>query len=204
MSTISDGTTGTPGTARLVLLGPPGAGKGTQAVRLAERLGVPAISTGDIFRANIKGGTPLGRTVQEYTARGELVPDEVTNAMVRDRLAQDDAVHGFLLDGYPRNVAQVAELDAILAAGERSIDAALEITADAEVVVARMLKRAEIEGRADDTEPVFRHRLDVYAEQTAPISDVYAERGLLVRVDGIGAVDEVTERLLAALASHVG
>ncbi|GEL47469.1 adenylate kinase [Cellulomonas hominis] len=190
--------------ARLVLLGPPGAGKGTQAVRLAEHLGVPAISTGDIFRANIKGGTELGRTAQEYTARGELVPDSVTNAMVRDRLAQADAAGGFLLDGYPRNVAQVAELDAILADAGLALDAALEITADADVVVERLLKRAEIEGRADDTEPVIRHRLDVYAEQTAPISGVYADRDLLVQVDGIGQVDEVTERLLAALASRVG
>ncbi|WP_217614942.1 adenylate kinase [Cellulomonas sp. GbtcB1] len=191
-------------TARLVLLGPPGAGKGTQAARLAERLGVPAISTGDIFRANIKGGTELGRTAQEYTARGELVPDEVTNAMVRDRLAQPDAAQGFLLDGYPRNTAQVGELDAILEADGRALDAALEITADADVVVERLLKRAEIEGRADDTEPVIRRRLDVYAEQTAPVSGLYAERDLLVRVDGIGEVDEVTERLLAALASQVG
>ncbi|MET0435373.1 MAG: adenylate kinase [Cellulomonas sp.] len=191
-------------TARLVLLGPPGAGKGTQAARLAERLGVPAISTGDIFRANIKGGTELGRTAQEYTARGELVPDEVTNAMVRDRLAQPDAAQGFLLDGYPRNAAQVGELDGILEADGRALDAALEITADADVVVERLLKRAEIEGRADDTEPVIRRRLDVYAEQTAPVSGLYAERDLLVRVDGIGEVDEVTERLLAALASQVG
>lgn len=191
-------------TARLVLLGPPGAGKGTQAVRLAEQLGVPAISTGDIFRANITGGTELGRTAQEFTARGELVPDEVTNAMVRDRLAQPDAAHGFLLDGYPRNVAQVAELESILAESGRSLDAALEITADADVVVERLLKRAEIEGRADDTEPVIRRRLDVYAEQTAPVAGVYAERGLLVRVDGLGEVDEVTERLLGALADHVG
>lgn len=191
-------------TARLVLLGPPGAGKGTQAARLAERLGVPAISTGDIFRANIKGGTELGRTAQEYTARGELVPDEVTNAMVRDRLAQPDAARGFLLDGYPRNTAQVGELDAILEADGRALDAALEITADADVVVERLLKRAEIEGRADDTEPVIRRRLDVYAEQTAPVSGLYAERDLLVRVDGIGEVDEVTDRLLAALASQVG
>lgn len=190
--------------SRLVLLGPPGAGKGTQAVRLAEHLGVPAISTGDIFRANIKGGTELGRTAQEYTSRGALVPDEVTNAMVSDRLSQPDAAAGFLLDGYPRNVAQVAELDAILADSGRAVDAAVEITADADVVAARLVKRAEIEGRADDTADVVRHRLDVYAEQTAPISDVYADRGLLVQVDGIGEVDAVTERLLAALASRVG
>jgi len=185
--------------ARLVLLGPPGAGKGTQAARLAQSLDVPAISTGDIFRANIKGGTQLGRTVQEYTARGELVPDSVTNAMVRDRLAQDDAAEGFLLDGYPRNVAQVAELDAILSESGRTLDLAVELTADPEVVVERLLRRAQIEGREDDTEDVIRHRLDVYAEQTAPIAQVYADRGLLVQVDGIGEVDEVTQRLLAAI-----
>ncbi|WP_129336894.1 adenylate kinase [Cellulomonas endophytica] len=185
--------------ARLVLLGPPGAGKGTQAARLAERLGVPAISTGDIFRANIRGGTELGRTAQAYTARGELVPDEVTNAMVRDRLAQDDAAEGFLLDGYPRNVAQVAELDAVLAADGRGVDLAVELTADPEVVVARLLHRATVEGREDDTEDVVRHRLTVYTEQTAPVAALYAERGLLAQVDGIGDVDEVTQRLLDAI-----
>ncbi|PVU82393.1 adenylate kinase [Cellulomonas sp. WB94] len=190
--------------ARLVLLGPPGAGKGTQAVRLAESLGVPAISTGDIFRANIKGGTALGLKVQEYTSAGALVPDELTNAMVRDRLAEPDVEGGFLLDGYPRNVAQVAELDDILTSTGRSLDVAVEITADAAAVVDRLLKRAEIEGRADDTESVVRHRLDVYAEQTAPIAGVYASRDLLVQVDGIGAVDEVTQRLLAAIAPYVG
>ena len=185
--------------ARLVLLGPPGAGKGTQAARLAEKLSVPAISTGDIFRANIVGGTPLGRTVQEYTSKGALVPDEVTNAMVRDRLDQDDAAEGFLLDGYPRNVAQVGELDAILTDAGRTLDLAVEITADPEVVLGRLLGRAQVEGREDDTEDVIRHRLDVYAEQTAPIAQVYADRGLLVRVDGMGDVDQVTERLLAAI-----
>lgn len=190
--------------ARLVLLGPPGAGKGTQAVRLAERLAVPAISTGDIFRANIKGGTELGRTAQEYTARGELVPDSVTNAMVQDRLAQADAAEGFLLDGYPRNVAQVAELDSILTTAGVTLDLAVEITADPAAVIDRLLKRAEIEGREDDTEDVIRHRLDVYAEQTAPISQVYAARGLLVQVDGIGAVDQVTDRLLAAIERTAG
>jgi len=186
---------------RLVLLGPPGAGKGTQAARLAERLGVPAISTGDIFRANIKGGTPLGKTVQEYTSRGALVPDSVTNEMVRDRLAQDDVTEGFLLDGYPRNVAQVAELDAILADAGLALDLAVEITADPEVVVGRLLKRAEIEGREDDTEDVVRHRLDVYAQETAPIAQVYADRGLLAQVDGLGDVDDVTERLVAAIGA---
>lgn len=189
---------------RLVLLGPPGAGKGTQAARLAERFGVPAISTGDIFRANIKGGTPLGRTVQEYTSRGALVPDSVTNDMVRDRLAQDDVTEGFLLDGYPRNVAQVDELDAILADAGLTLDLAVEITADPDIVAERLLKRAEIEGRDDDTEDVIRHRLDVYTQETAPIARVYSERGLLVQVDGIGDVDAVTERLVAAIGATSG
>jgi len=186
--------------ARLVLLGPPGAGKGTQAARLADELGVPAISTGDIFRSNIKNGTELGRQVQDITAAGRLVPDELTNELVRDRLAQADAVDGFLLDGYPRNVAQVAALDEILATAGRRIDLAVELVVDPQVVVERLTRRAQIEGRADDTEDVIRHRLDVYAEQTAPISRVYAARGMLVQVDGLGDVDDVTARLLAALA----
>ncbi|ACZ22855.1 Adenylate kinase [Sanguibacter keddieii DSM 10542] len=187
--------------ARIVLLGPPGAGKGTQAARLAESLSIEAISTGDIFRANIKGETELGQLAQQYTAKGELVPDEVTNAMVRDKLAGKVAAgeQGFILDGYPRNVAQVAELDAILADLGLTIDGAVEITADPEVVVERLLGRAEIEGRADDTEPVIRHRLSVYAEQTAPIAALYADRDALAQVDGIGSVDEVTARLLSAL-----
>ncbi|WP_028050089.1 adenylate kinase [Cellulomonas sp. URHD0024] len=189
---------------RLVLLGAPGAGKGTQAVRVAEALGIPAISTGDLFRANIKGGTPLGLKVQEYTSRGALVPDSVTNDMVRDRLAQPDAADGFLLDGYPRNVAQVSELDAILADAGVALDLAVELEADPEVVVPRLLKRAEIEGREDDTEDVIRHRLDVYAQETAPIAAVYAGRGLLTQVDAIGEVDDVTTRLLASIDTAIG
>ena len=187
--------------SRLVLLGPPGAGKGTQAARLAERLGVPAISTGDIFRANIKNGTELGKRVQDVTASGALVPDELTNVLVRDRLAQADAVDGFLLDGYPRNVAQVAALDEMLAAAGQEIDLAIELTVDPQVVVDRLTRRAQIEGRADDTEDVIRHRLGVYAEQTAPISQVYDARGLLAQVDGLGDVDDVTARLLDALSA---
>lgn len=187
--------------ARIVLLGPPGAGKGTQAARLAESLQIEAISTGDIFRSNIKGETELGLLAQQYTAKGELVPDEVTNAMVRDKLASKVAAgeQGFILDGYPRNVAQVAELDTILTDLGLTLDGAVEITADPEIVVERLLGRAEIEGRADDTEPVIRHRLSVYSEQTAPIARLYAERGALAQVDGIGSVDEVTTRLLGAL-----
>jgi len=184
---------------RLVLLGPPGAGKGTQAVHLAARLGIPAISTGDIFRSNIKGGTELGRLAQSFTSSGRLVPDEVTNDMVRDRLAQDDVAPGFLLDGYPRNAAQVEALDGMLAEAGTKLDAVVLITADTEALIQRLLKRAQIEAREDDTEAVIRHRQDVYAEETAPLIGLYDGRGLLLRVDGMGGVDEVTDRLFAAL-----
>jgi adenylate kinase len=187
--------------ARLVLFGPPGAGKGTQAARLSQQFGVPAISTGDIFRSNISGGTELGRKVVEYTSVGALVPDELTDALVRDRLAEPDAADGFLLDGYPRNLAQVGALDVTLDA--TPLDVVIEITADADAVVDRLLKRAEIEGRVDDTDEVIRHRLEVYGEQTAPISKVYADRGVLVQVDGIGDVDEVTERLVQAITPRL-
>ncbi|MCB2412957.1 adenylate kinase [Demequina sp. TTPB684] len=186
---------------RLVLVGPPGAGKGTQAARLAERYGVPAISTGDIFRANVKGETELGREAQSYMSKGALVPDQVTNAMVRDRLAQEDVSEGFLLDGYPRNPEQAVELDGMLAVTGTSLDAVVELTADSDEVTRRLLKRAQTEGRADDTEDVIRHRLDVYAESTAPVTAYYEGQGLLVQVDGIGDVDDVTERLVDALRS---
>ena len=186
-------------TARLVIMGPQGAGKGTQAARLAEHLAVPAISTGDIFRANIKGGTPLGELAQSYTARGELVPDSVTNDMVRDRLAQADAAEGFILDGYPRNAAQVAELDAILAGHEVALDAVVELTADRAELLERLRLRAQVEGREDDTEESIARRLDIYDEQTAPLTAAYAERGLLVRIDGIGEIDQVADRIAVAL-----
>jgi adenylate kinase len=189
---------------RLVLLGPPGAGKGTQAKRLAEWLKIPAISTGDIFRANIAGDTPLGRLARSYTDAGKLVPDEVTNEMVKDRLAQPDTANGFLLDGYPRNVAQVEALDETLTAAGTQLDVVVEITADSDEVVERLLNRAQIEGRPDDTEDVIRHRLEVYAEQTAPLTEVYGGRGSLVRVDGVGEVDEVTGRLTRALQPYRG
>ena len=184
---------------RLILMGPPGAGKGTQAKVIAARLGVPAISTGDIFRANVSQQTPLGVEAQRYMDAGEYVPDAVTNAMVRDRIAEDDARHGFLLDGYPRTVAQVEELDAMLAEQSASIDAVVVLTVDQDEIVQRLLKRAETEGRADDTEDVIRHRQDVYTEQTAPLIEVYAARGVLTGVDGMGAVEEVTERVFTAL-----
>lgn len=186
--------------ARMVLLGPPGAGKGTQAARIAEHLGIPAISTGDIFRANVAGETELGLQAKAYMDKGEYVPDSVTNAMVQDRLAQPDAAQGFLLDGYPRTEAQVHELARMLDADGLALDVVLEITADAEVVVERLLKRATEQNRADDTEPVIRRRLEVYAEQTQPLADLYAEQGLLVRVDGIGEIDEVTGRIMETLA----
>ncbi|CAM2779874.1 adenylate kinase [Actinomyces slackii] len=188
--------------ARMVLLGPPGAGKGTQAARIAERLSIPAISTGDIFRANVAGATELGLKAKEYMDKGEYVPDSVTNAMVADRLSAPDAATGFLLDGYPRTEAQVGELEAMLAASGLALDVVVEITAETEAVVERLLKRADEQGRADDTEPVIRHRLEVYAEQTAPLAALYEGKGLLVRVDGMGGIDEVTERIAQALAAR--
>lgn len=188
--------------ARMVLLGPPGAGKGTQAARIAERLNIPAISTGDIFRANVAGATELGTQAKAYMDKGEYVPDSITNAMVADRIAQADCENGFLLDGYPRTTAQVGELDSMLKAAGLALDVVVEITADAEAVVARLLKRAGEQGRADDTEPVIRRRLEVYAESTAPLADLYAERDLLVQVDGMGKIDVVTGRIMEALASR--
>ena len=184
---------------RLILMGPPGAGKGTQAKVIAGRLGVPAISTGDIFRANVSQETPLGVEAKRYMDAGEYVPDTITNGMVRDRIAEDDARQGFLLDGYPRTVAQVEELDAMLTEQSASIDAVVVLTVDQDEIVQRLLKRAETEGRADDTEDVIRHRQDVYTEQTAPLIEVYAARGVLTEVDGMGAVEEVTARVFTAL-----
>ncbi|WP_432548039.1 adenylate kinase [Kineococcus sp. SYSU DK004] len=184
---------------RLVLLGPPGAGKGTQAKLLSTRLGIPAISTGDIFRANVAQGTELGRTAKEYMDAGRYVPDSVTNAMVRDRLAEADAQDGFILDGYPRTTDQVRELDDMLTERGGKLDAVLEITADTDELVRRLTRRAQLEGRSDDTEDVVRTRQEVYKEQTAPLVQVYAERGLLRSVDGLGEVPAVTARLLDAL-----
>jgi adenylate kinase len=186
--------------AYLVMLGPPGAGKGTQAARLAERLGIPAISTGDIFRSHVEGRTGLGDLARRYMDAGEYVPDDITNAMVRDRLNRRDALDGFILDGYPRTVEQVEALDQMLRDQGRGLDAVVELTADHDEVVERMLLRAQTAGRKDDTEVVIRRRLEVYAEQTEPLTRIYRERGLLVQVDGMGEVDEVTDRMLAALA----
>jgi adenylate kinase len=184
---------------RLIIFGAPGAGKGTQATRIALSLGIPAISTGDIFRSNIKNETTLGLQVKEILASGAYVPDEVTSAIVRDRLLEPDAMAGFLLDGYPRTHAQVSDLDDMLEAQGGSLDAVLELTVDTDEVVQRLLKRAEIDGRADDTEDVIRHRMKVYDEETAPLAALYRARGLLHQVDGMGEMDDVTDRLTAVL-----
>lgn len=184
---------------RLILMGPPGAGKGTQAKVIGAHYGIPAISTGDIFRANVAGKTPLGLEAQRYMDAGEYVPDEVTNAMVRDRLAGDDAKPGFLLDGYPRTLPQVEELDGMLEELGIALDAVVSLTVDRDEVVQRLLQRAQVEGRTDDTEDVIRRRQELYAEETSPLVDVYADRGMLLEIDGMGTVEEVTRRIFDGL-----
>ena len=183
----------------LLIMGAPGAGKGTQASRIAARYEVPAISTGSIFRENIANGTPLGVQVQQIMNAGKLVSDEITDAIVAHRLGQEDAEDGWLLDGYPRNLHQVAALDQLLADSDASIDGVISLLVDQDALVERLLKRAAIEGRSDDNEATIRHRMDVYAEQTQPLLDTYRERGLLVEVAGHGSVDEVTGQVLEAL-----
>ncbi|MFT4009712.1 MAG: adenylate kinase [Nocardioidaceae bacterium] len=189
---------------RLILMGPPGAGKGTQAKTIAGHYGIPAISTGDIFRANVSAGTPLGVEAKRYMEAGQYVPDEVTNDMVRARLAEPDCEPGFLLDGYPRTLAQVTELDGMLADLGIAIDVVAVLTVDQEELVKRLLQRAQIEGRADDTEDVIRTRQQVYANETAPLIARYAERGLVAEVEGMGTVDEVSEKVFAAIDAKVG
>lgn len=185
---------------RMLIIGPPGSGKGTQAERISERLGVVAISTGDIFRSNVKSETPLGVEAKKYMDAGDLVPDRVTNKMVRDRLGESDVDDGFLLDGYPRTTAQIDYLDEILATRNQRLDVVLQLTADDGELMARLLGRAKETRRNDDTEAVIRHRLDLYHEQTEAVVAKYAERAILTRVEGIGTVDEVTERVI--LAGH--
>jgi adenylate kinase len=187
---------------RLLLIGAPGAGKGTQAEKLAEAFQIPAISTGDIFRHNVKNETELGKQAKAFMDRGEYVPDSLTNALVRDRLSHADAIDGFLLDGYPRTADQVVELDDILGAQGNKLDVVVQLTADTDEVVRRLLNRALEQGRADDTEDVIRRRLEVYEEQTAPLTDTYAARDLVVMIDGLGEVAEVTGRILEALAAR--
>jgi adenylate kinase len=188
---------------RMLLVGPPGAGKGTQAQRISEAYGIPAISTGDIFRANVRDETPLGVEAKGFMDRGEYVPDSLTNALVADRLSAEDCAPGFLLDGYPRTVDQVRALDEVLASQGHSLDVVVELVADPEVVVQRILIRALDSGRSDDAdESIIRSRLALYARETAPLIDVYGSRGILVRVDGIGEIADVTARIRDELAQR--
>jgi adenylate kinase len=184
---------------RMILMGPPGAGKGTQARYVGDHFGIPAISTGDIFRANVSQGTALGKKAQEYMDAGEYVPDEITNLMVRARIDEPDATPGFLLDGYPRTLAQVEELDGMVKHTGHALDAVVVLIVDPDELVARLVQRAEVEGRADDTEDVIRRRQEVYVEQTEPLIGVYRSRGIVQEIDGNGEVPQVTDRIFAAL-----
>lgn len=185
---------------RLLIVGPPGAGKGTQSALLAEALDIPAISTGDIFRTNVKNETELGKKAKAYMDAGEYVPDSLTNDLVRDRLAHEDAQGGFLLDGYPRTDAQVEELDTILSQLDQKLDGVVELVADQDELVRRLLQRAIEQGRADDTEEVIRKRLEVYAAETAPLIELYSARGLLAQVDGLGEIKDVSSRITQAIS----
>lgn len=185
---------------RMLIVGPAGSGKGTQSEKISEELGIVAISTGDIFRANIKGETELGKEAKKYVDAGDLVPDSVTNRMVEDRLSWDDAANGFLLDGYPRNRTQVAALDEMLARLGVDLDVVLELTADTEELTQRLKKRAELEGRDDDAdEGAIRRRLELFESETRPMIEEYSSRGLLRQVDGLGPIDEVNARITEAL-----
>ncbi|HLU63340.1 MAG TPA: adenylate kinase [Protaetiibacter sp.] len=184
----------------MLIVGPPGAGKGTQAARIAERFGIPTISTGDIFRANIAGQTELGLRVKEIVDAGDYVPDSLTNELVSDRLAEPDAEAGFLLDGYPRTPEQVRFLDELLSSKGQKLDAVLRLVADEDEIVRRLRKRAVEQGRSDDSEEAIRHRQEVYQRETAPVLEMFRDKGLLLEVDGLGAVDEVTERIWAVFA----
>lgn len=187
---------------RLLIVGPQGSGKGTQGVRIAEAYGIPVVSTGDVFRANIKAGSELGQRVQQIVEQGRLVPDELTSEIVRDRLAQPDATNGFLLDGYPRNLGQVAHLDDFLTSRDESLDAVIELRVPRDESIARLGLRAAQEGRSDDTDEIIAHRLDIYENETAPILDVYGERGIVDAIDGVGTLDQITDRIFAALEAR--
>ena len=189
-------------TARLLIVGPQGSGKGTQGVLIADALGIPAISTGDMFRAAIAAGTELGQRVTAIIQAGDLVPDELTSAVVRERLSQPDAARGFLLDGYPRNLGQVADLDAFLAERGEQLDAVIELAVPRDESIARLSLRAREQGRTDDTEEVIANRLSIYERETAPILGVYGDRGIVETIDGIGSLDDVTERISDALEAR--
>lgn len=188
--------------ARLLIIGPQGSGKGTQGARIAERLGIPTVSTGDVFRANVKDGTDLGLKVKAIIDAGDLVPDELTSEIVRDRLSQQDAAHGFLLDGYPRNLTQVGHLDGFLEQRGEPLTAVIELSVPRDESIARLSRRAAEQGRADDNEESIAKRLAIYESETAPILDVYRERGIVDEIDGVGSLDEITERITAALAAR--
>nr|WP_165137832.1 adenylate kinase [Microbacterium amylolyticum] len=183
----------------MLIVGPQGSGKGTQGVRIAEAYGIPTVSTGDIFRANIKNETELGKKVKAITDAGDLVPDEVTSEIVRDRLDEPDATEGFLLDGYPRNAVQVGHLDEFLAGREEALEAVILLDVPREESIARITQRAAEQGRSDDTEEAIAKRLEIYERETAPIVDTYAERGIVDRINGVGTLDEITARIFAAL-----
>ena len=184
---------------RLVLLGAPGSGKGTQAARLKEHLQVPHISTGDLLRAEVAAGSPLGLQAKEVMARGDLVSDAILLGMLKDRFSRDDTRAGFILDGYPRNLAQAAALDELLASLGQKFDAAVQLTVDNEQIIERLAGRAQAEGRADDSPESVRHRLNVYDQQTAPVIDFYRQHGQLTVVDGVGSLDEVFTRSVEAI-----
>ena len=188
--------------ARLLIVGPQGSGKGTQAARIAELLGIPTVSTGDVFRANIQAGTPLGEQVKAITAAGNLVSDELTGKIVRDRLGEADAAGGFLLDGYPRNIQQVKDLDEFLSERGESLDAVIELNVPRAESMTRLALRAKQQGRTDDTDEAIAKRLSIYESETAPILDVYRERGIVDTIDGVGSLDEITERIASALAAR--
>ena len=184
---------------RIVLLGPPGSGKGTQAALLVEELDLPHISTGELLRRAVKAGTLLGRKAQKVIDRGELVSDDIMLGLLEQRLSEPDAKRGFILDGYPRNTAQAEALDDLLERMGQPVDEALLIDVDVERVIARIARRAAEEGRSDDTEEVVRHRMEVYEEQTAPVAEYYGSRGLLSRVLGEGPIEEVFQRIKGVL-----
>ena len=187
---------------RLLIMGPPGAGKGTQAVRLAERFGVPAISTGDIFRYHIKNQTPLGVRVKALIDAGEYVPDDVTEEIVAERLAEPDCEGGFLLDGFPRTMHQVHFLDGYLKDRGQALDAVVSLHVEAEALVQRLLARAKVEGRADDNEDTIRRRMEVYAGATMPLIFHYESKGILIEIDGTGTIEDVQRRMFAEVDAH--